>query len=602
MRAANLTGVRLLCASALLIGSWSHSALALETSLTAPGAPEALQNRLTAASLVMNAEAQGLEGEQEIVAAALSDYNTLVSVLYDQGYFGPDVRIRIDGREAAEIPPLNPPQSISKVEITVNAGTQFVFGQADITPVAPETELPETYATGQTASTAAIRDAAVAGVRGWQNAGHAKADLTDQQITVNHTKSELDARLTLTPGPQLRFGNVTVTGNQDVRTDAILRIAGFPTGEIYDPEDLKTVRTRLTRTGAFGSVALREAEEANPDDTLDFEIITSERLPRRIGFGAEVTTDEGIDASFAWTHRNIFGGAERLRFEARVGNIGGSEDIDGLIGLRLDRPAVFGPDYDQYFLAEIERLNEPNYSTTRATLGGGVRRIFNENLFAEVGGAVSVANVDDAFGDDRRFNLFLIPGRVEWDMRDDKVNATSGFYLDNRVVPFIGFNGSESGLYAKLDGRGYIGFGENDTVVLVGRVQLGTVFGAELEDISPDFLFYSGGAGTVRGQEYQNLGIEVPGGTAGGRSFLGLSAEVRTKITSAISIVGFFDYGAVDEGSFVDNNSPTHSGAGLGVRYDIAGIGPLRFDLAVPVSGDEDDGGLQFNLGIGQAF
>lgn len=48
-------------------------------------------------------------------------------------------------------------------------------------------------------------------------------------------------------------------------------------------------------------------------------------------------------------------------------------------------------------------------------------------------------------------------------------------------------------------------------------------------------------------------------------------------------------------------DSPYHSGAGLGVRYDLGGLGPLRLDLALPVDGDTGDG-LQFYLGIGQAF
>ena len=602
MRAATRFGFRFLSVPAVLASFLSADAWAAETALTAPGAPEALVNRLTAASLTMNAEAQGIEGEQEIVAAALSDYGTLVGVLYDQGYFGPVVQIRIDGREAADIPPLNPPSNITKIEIIVDTGPKFVFGTTEVAPLAPETELPETFATGQPASTSAIRDAAVESVSSWRDAGHAKADVTGQDIRVDHRSSELNARLTVTPGPQLRFGKATVTGNVDVRTDAILRIAGFPTGEIYDPEDIRTVRSRLQRTGSFRSVAIREADTANPDDTLDFEIITAERLKRRITFGAEVSSTEGLDLTARWMHRNLFGGAERLRIEAGVGNIGGSEAIDWILGARLERPARFGADYDQFFIAEIQRLNEPNYSTTRAEIGGGVRRIFNEDLFGEVGISLSTASVDDVFGSDRPFNFLMFPSRIEWDKRDDKVSATSGYYLDTRATPFFGLNGTEAGMQAVLDGRGYIGFGANDTVVLAGRIQLGTVFGPQLSDISPDFLFYSGGAGTVRGQPYQTLGVPIGNGTAGGRSFLGLSAEIRTKVTRAISIVGFYDYGAVDSDSFIDKASASHSGAGLGVRYDIAGIGPLRLDLAVPVTGDNDGDGLQFYLGIGQAF
>ncbi|MFP3656143.1 BamA/TamA family outer membrane protein, partial [Burkholderia sp. SIMBA_052] len=91
------------------------------------------------------------------------------------------------------------------------------------------------------------------------------------------------------------------------------------------------------------------------------------------------------------------------------------------------------------------------------------------------------------------------------------------------------------------------------------------------------------------------------GKTAGGRGYLALSGEVRGRITDTISLVGFYDAGFVDQDSFVSGDSEFHAGAGLGVRYNVTGIGPIRLDLAMPVSGDTEDG-LQFYIGIGQAF
>jgi translocation and assembly module TamA len=82
---------------------------------------------------------------------------------------------------------------------------------------------------------------------------------------------------------------------------------------------------------------------------------------------------------------------------------------------------------------------------------------------------------------------------------------------------------------------------------------------------------------------------------------MALSTELRGKITDAISLVGFYDLGLIDADSFVSSASQRHAGAGFGLRYDIAGIGPIRLDLAYPVDGGSADG-LQFYIGIGQAF
>ena len=140
-----------------------------------------------------------------------------------------------------------------------------------------------------------------------------------------------------------------------------------------------------------------------------------------------------------------------------------------------------------------------------------------------------------------------------------------------------------------------------DKIVLAGRAQVGSVLGSSAQGTAPDLLFFSGGADTVRGQPYQSLGIPVGNDTAGGRSFLGLSAEVRTRDTSAITVVGFYDYGMIGAESFVTGDDESQSGAGLGVRYSLSGIGAIRLDVAYPVHGDTSDG-LQFYIGIGQAF
>jgi translocation and assembly module TamA len=575
-------------------------ASALTTSLTAPGASENLRDRLIAASTVMSADTHGLDTPQELLSAALSDYRTMVQILYDEGYFSPVVNISVDGREAALIPALDPPQRVNSIAISVQTGRLFTFGMARIAPLTPETAIPESYATGQTATTSAIRDAASTGVQSWRDAGHAKAKVGGQQITANHPRAILDSDITLVPGPKLRFGRLKLPQDSAVRPEAIAKIAGFPAGEVYTPAKVQKVGTRMRRTGSFSSVTLEEAETPNPDGTLDFEAVVIDQVPRRISFGGAVSSSKGAEILGSWMHRNLFGNAERFRIEGAIRNIGGPEPIDGGLTIRLDQPAKLGPDDSIFYLGQIARFNEEHYTLTRFYLGGGVRRVFSDTLFAEAGVNAGLSRADDVFGE-RDFYMLTFPTRINWDERDNKVSATRGYFLDSFLTPYLGLNETESGLWGYFDGRGYLSVTSSSSVVLAGRVQVGTLIGPGLSEASPEFLFFSGGAGTVRGQPYQSLGVEVPGGIAGGRSLLALSAEVRGRVTDNISLVGFFDIAAVGEDQFVTGDSPYHSGAGLGVRYDLGGVGPLRLDLALPVEGTTDDG-LQFYIGIGQAF
>ena len=123
---------------------------------------------------------------QELVAAAQADYGRLLALLYDNGYFGPTLKITLDGVDAAAIPPVQPPRRIDRAVITVDPGPKFRFGAARIAPVAPGTELPEGFASGETASLGVLKETVSAGVSGWRDVGHAKAELADQDLVAKH--------------------------------------------------------------------------------------------------------------------------------------------------------------------------------------------------------------------------------------------------------------------------------------------------------------------------------------------------------------------------------------------------------------------------------
>lgn len=537
----------------------------------------------------------------EILGAAQADYKRLLAVLYDNGYFGGAINITVDGREAASIPPVEPPAKISQVRIAVDPGPKFTFGRARIAPVTPETELPDGFAEGQTASLGVLKQTVAAGVEGWRAQGHAKAALVGQELTADHPNRRIRADLTLAPGPRLRFGPLVIEGQSDVRRKRIRDIAGLPEGEVFTPEEIRLSTQRLRRTGAFSAVALSEAEQIGPNDTLPVIAQITDAPKRRLGFGAELSTLEGLTLSAFWLHRNVNGGAERLRFDAEVSGIGGnSGGIDYALGVRFDRPATFNEDTDAYALAKIEQLDEVSYFSRQLDLEAGIKRIANENRTYTLGLGLRTAKTRDAFGEDR-YTLLTLPLSAEFDYRDDRLNARSGYYLKADVMPFVALSGADNGVRSYVDARGYKTFGSARPVTFALRGQLGSVYGPSLSDAPADYLFYSGGGGTVRGQEYQSLGVAVGTDTIGGRSFAAVSAEVRVGVTDSIGLVGFADAGYVGEEEFYDGSGTWHSGAGVGLRYNTA-IGPVRLDVAVPTSGPETDSNFQVYIGIGQSF
>ena len=564
-----------------------------------PGASDDLADTLRGASLTEAARREGRADAQEVFAAAQADYGRLLGVLYAAGHYSGVISIRIDGREAAEIAPLNAPSRIRTVAIEVRPGPAFRFGRAEAGPLASGTVLPPGYAPGAPALSGTIRDAAEAAVDGWRAAGHAKASVGDQQLTANHPRAILDARLGLAPGPQVRFGRLAFTGQARMREARLHKIAGLPEGAVYSPEALRKAADRLRRTGVFRSVAMAEAETLGPGNTLDITATVVEMPWRRLGFGAEVTSTEGGTLSAFWLHRNLRGGAERLRLEAEATHIGLNDGgIDWRLGALLERPATFTPDTTARLSLDFERQAGRQSRIDSIDLGFGLSHIFSDHLTARADIVYSLTRATDTTGR-RTWRSLSLPVGLTWDRRDDKLDPRRGFWLDAEAMPFAGFGTTGSGLRATLDLRGFQPIGAR--VVLAGRLQAGVIAGAGLQDVPRDYLFWSGGGGTVRGQPFRSLGVNVGRMVTGGTQFIGGSVELRGKVTDKIGVVGFFDYGRITDSRFTAAPASNwHAGAGLGLRYATP-VGPLRLDIAAPAGGRKGDG-VQFYLGIGQAF
>jgi len=565
---------------------------------------EELREILKNNSVVKAAQAEDRTAASDIYAAALAEYGRMTETLYSEGYYSGVVDVLVDGQQAADIPLLRVPDQITTVTLVIDQGPKFRFGRAEVQPLAQGTELPEDFKTGRRARAGLVRDAVDAAVLGWRDLGFAKTQTTDTQVTARHARRALDVDIRLNPGPRVRFGKLLVdSSTTNVRTSSIRRIAGLPRGEYFSPDAVQEAANRLRRTGTFASVTLTEGEVVGPDNVMDMTANVVDEKPRRIGFGAEISSLEGLKLSTFWLHRNFLGGAERFRVDAEVANIGTTAGggMDYSLGARLEVPAIYGAETLGFAFARISREDEPTYLSDTFETGIGATRRFSENLEFEAAISYLYSDTENDLGE-REFSLLQFPLALTYDKRDNELNPTTGYYAKAQLTPYAGLSGSQSGARSYIDLRGYLNVGEDAANVFAGRFQMGSIYGSDLDETNPEFLFSSGGGGTVRGQPYKSLDVDLGNGNStGGRSFVGMSAEYRRAITESLGIVAFADTGYIGAESTYDGSGEWHSGAGLGLRYN-TGIGPIRFDVAGPVGGGDTGDGVQIYIGIGQAF
>ena len=562
----------------------------------------AVEETVRKVSVLAGMEDQPATAASDVVAAARGDYVRLVEALYALGYYSVTVSILIDGREAALIDPFHEPAQVGSAEIRVDPGRKFRFGAVRIGPLAPGTVPAEAFRRGQPAYATVVRDAAQGAVTGWREAGYAKADIAGQSVQARHGAAELDVDVDVAPGRQVRFGDVIVSGESKVRPSRVRQIAGLPTGEVYSPKAVDKAAARLRKTGTFKSVTVSEADTVSADGTMDMEIAVVDRKPRRIGGGVEFSSFDGLTLSGYWLHRNLLGRAERFRLDGEVAQLGGAgKGVDYSLSFRAEKPAVYGPDTLVFAEGGLFYTDEPSYLERKAELTLGASREINERLTGDIGIGYSFSRITDRYAvpnTTRELRLISLPLALTFDNRDDPLDATSGFYLRGEVTPFHETRRSQSGAHLTFDGRAYRTVGAEGGTVLAGRLQLGAMMGPRAQDAPPDFLFFSGGGGTVRGQPYASLGADYGGVTLGGRSFAAVSTEVRVPINDKFGVVAFADAGFVGTGGFDDGD--WHAGAGLGVRYKTP-VGPIRVDVGGPVAGSTGSG-VHLYVGIGQAF
>jgi translocation and assembly module TamA len=207
--------------------------------------------------------------------------------------------------------------------------------------------------------------------------------------------------------------------------------------------------------------------------------------------------------------------------------------------------------------------------------------------------------------------LFGLPLEAAIDTADNPLDPHWGWRSRLTFVPYgSGRIGNENKMFiTRFQAKGYFPFGNRvDPFVLAAWTNLGSIYIRDPNNVPPNKRFYAGGGGSIRAYGFQRLGpIDNNGLPLGGRSITEGGIEGRFRLTETWGGVVFFEGGAVS-----NNRSPLVKakflwGPGAGVRYYTA-IGPLRFDIAVPLkrrrmSGQKSlDSPFQFYISIGQAF
>ncbi len=568
---------------------------------------------------------------ETLARRAQGDVLPVIDAMWGLGYYNASVAIEVAGvamrvgmdrvdAAAAAARPFRAAERVP-VRILVDPGQRFTIRNVTLLEAGSGQRLGPSavpqdvvaLAPGDPASAARILSAQANIVDYYREQSRPFADIVDIDPVVNHPERVMDLTISVSPGPVAGIGPITISGNDNVDERVIRSFIYTEPGDPYSPQALTGIRTTVTRIEALSSVRVRHGDTLDADGNLPLSVEVTERLPRVLGASAQFSTTDGPSTRVYWTHRNLFGGAERLRLEASAFYLteGGGDlfdrrrnvldDMGGRVSASFMKPALWGTRNDFLADARVERDRSEGFDTRLVNVTTGIRHRFSDTFNIRAGVEYERGITRDDLGR-RDYRLVGIPLSMEYDSTDNRLEPTEGIRFSGGVTPYAGALGSSLNMVkTRFDASTYFSLDDRARYILAARIGFGSLVGADLEDIPANRRFFAGGGGSVRGYAFRSLSPTRDGRPIGGRSLIEGSLEARIRITDTIGIVPFIDAGGAFRESYPDFGERLRFAAGLGLRY-YTGIGPIRLDVAIPLQKERGQRGYGVYIGIGQAF
>lgn len=541
-----------------------------------------------------------------LIGRAKVDAAQFLIVLHSLGYDAGQADITIDGK-ALDDPALlgeltaAPAEETATVRVATQRGVRFRVGQVILTGLPPGFMPPPMVKTGDMALAAPILAAAPALQTALQNDGYAFANVGMPLAVALPQTHTLDVTYSVTPGPRVKIGPIEFSGLKRTDADFLRRHIALRPGQEYSSTALAQARDSLLGLGVFASVNAAPEPAAGNAAPIMFRVVEQKR--HAVTIAGAYASDTGVSLSTSWQDRNVFRHAETLTLTATANGLGGT----GTKAPGYDLKGVFAkPDFyarGQVLSLSVEGLKEllTAYDRTALLLGASLARPVTDHISISFGPAFSSERVAQQ-GINRTYLLLQFPVSVTYNNTGNLLEPTHGVNAGIGLTPSAGIVG-ETHPFVILQGRAaaYVPVEDEARGVVAVRIMAGSVLGATPFQLPPDQRFYAGGSGTVRGYGYQTIGPLFPDDTPeGGAAMDAVNLEFRQHVWGNFGLVPFVDGGQVSSSSRPFTGR-LRIGAGLGLRY-YTGIGPIRFDVAFPVTRTAGSGAFALYVGLGEAF
>lgn len=428
----------------------------------------------------------------------------------------------------------------------------------------------------------------------------------------NRDGQTVDITFNIGESPRVFVERIDIHGNVRTMDKVIRREIGLAEGDPFNRSKLARSEQKLRDLNFFEKVEIKTLAGSAPDKmVVDIEV--AEQSTGEISVGAGFSTQDGPLADLSIKERNLLGKGQQLGFSTTLAGTRSEFDISFTEPYLFDRNLAGGFDlfhittdyqdessYDQKRTGGKIRAGYPLSENWRQTWSYGYER--NEITDVDTDASLLIRQQEG------ERDTSSIGQRLTYDHRDSVLFPSEGLYswLD---TTFAGLGGDAEYVSGKLGSVYYHPLYEKSVIFsLLGEV--GGIAGWGDEDVKINERFYLGG-NTLRGFERSGIGPRdsATNDALGGNLFYRGSAELTFPIglpeEYGISGHTFADFGSLwsldDSGATILDENTLRTAAGLGLSWR-SGFGPIRVDLAFPVTSEDYDKEEAFRFSFGTRF
>ncbi len=575
-----------------------------------------LDDAIRATSLLVTLREKAPAGPFAVVARAKEDVGRLLTTLHSFGYYQANIAITIGGKSIEDpellqtLDAVPDGQSVA-LQVKIDLGPVYVIRYLEVDGTNDEdSESKLGLTTDKPAVAGDILASSARLLASLQEQGYALANVDPPIAYADDKTHTIDVLVKATTGPRVAIGSIAIDGLQNVHAGVVRDTMTIKEGDAYKPSKIEEARQAVLGLGVFASVGVHAAGKLDAQGRMPLTFLVTERPMHAVAFTAAYSTDLGVSLSASWSHRNLLGNAEQLNLSAAVTGLAAS--ATNALGYNASaqflKPAFFARNQTlELDIAGVKQSLDA-YDQTAQTAAVYVRRKFSELWSGSAGLTLEHDQVSQE-GVSTTYELISLPIAVSYDstgthgLLDDPFRGVRGAVS---LTPTMPLNHSSPFVTMQVSGSSYIDasdwFGEKPArSVIAVRALVASIVGAGQLDLPPDRRLYVGGSGTVRGYRYQSIGPLFPSGNPiGATSADSVSLEVRQRIGDDYGVAAFVDAGQASDTRLPFTGTP-RVGVGLGVRY-YTSIGPIRADIAMPLSRPVKGDAFEIYIGLGQSF